>query len=108
MLHGPSEIQSWDVAVQHVVRRVMESKARIALIGCGGLGMILGSELKKRGVICIVMGGAIQVLFGIKGTRWLTHEIISHFWNDAWIYPSPQETPDRAWMIENGCYWRKN
>lgn len=105
----PSHIQSWDVAVQNVVRRVVDSGAKIALIGCGGLGMVIGSELKKRGIVCIVMGGAIQVLFGIKGNRWLTHNVISQFWNDAWVYPAAEETPNGSWMIENGCYWdRKN
>lgn len=104
----PGEIHSWDVAVQNVVRRVLRSGARIAVIGCGGLGMLIGSELKKQGIISIVMGGAIQVLFGIKGNRWETHSVISQFWNDAWVNPSPQETPNRADMIENGCYWKKN
>lgn len=100
-----SDIQSWDVAVQDVVRRVVQSGAKFALIGCGGLGIVIGSELKKRGVICIVLGGALQVLFGIKGNRWAKHDVISHFWNDAWVYPSVEETPKGAWMIENGCYW---
>ena len=100
-----SDIQSWDVAVLDVVRRVVQSGAKFALIGCGGLGILIGSELKKRGVICIVMGGATQVLFGIKGNRWANHDVISHFWNDAWVYPSANEKPKGAWMIENGCYW---
>jgi hypothetical protein len=104
----PSDIQSWDVAVSFLARQIKASGARIALIGCGALGLILGSELKKHGVIAIVMGGALQVLFGIKGTRWASHSVIQHFWNDAWVYPSPKETPNGAWRIENGCYWGKN
>lgn len=102
----PSDIHSWDVAVDAVVREVVQSGAKIALIGCGGLGMVIGSELKKRGIICIVMGGALQVLFGIKGNRWARHDVIQHFWNDAWVYPSDSETPGGAWRIENGCYWQ--
>lgn len=101
----PQEIGSWDVAVQHVVKEVLESKARIALIGCGALGMCIGAELKKRGIIAIVLGGATQVLFGIKGQRWASHSVISRFWNDAWIWPSVQETPRGASLIEGGCYW---
>jgi hypothetical protein len=104
----PSDIQSWDVAIQFLVRQIKESGARIALIGCGALGMVLGSELKKHGIIAIVMGGALQVLFGIKGNRWASHSVIQHFWNDAWVYPSAKETPNGAWRIENGCYWGKN
>lgn len=104
----PSDVQSWDVAVNYVVKKVRESGARIALIGCGGMGMVIGSELKKYGIVSIVLGGAIQVLFGIKGNRWASHSVIQHFWNDAWIYPQKKETPAGAWMIENGCYWGKN
>jgi hypothetical protein len=101
-----SDILSWDVAVSAIVKQVVESGARFALIGCGGLGLVIGSELKKRGVICIVLGGAIQVLFGIKGNRWETHNVIHHFWNDSWVYPNENETPRASWMIEAGCYWQ--
>ena len=103
----PSDIQSWDVAVNYVVKQVKQSGARIALVACGGLGMVIGSELRKQGVVVIVLGGALQVLFGIKGKRWATHSVIQHFWNDAWVYPREDETPNGAWRIENGCYWGK-
>jgi hypothetical protein len=102
----PSDVQSWSVAVNSVVKQVLQSKARIALIGCGGLGMLIGAELKKQGVICIVLGGATQVLFGIKGQRWSTHSVISRFWNEAWVWPSHQETPRGANKIEGACYWQ--
>lgn len=104
----PSGIQSWDVAVLSVVKQVVESGAKIALIGCGALGMVIGMELKKRGLIAVVMGGALQVLFGIKGNRWATHSVISNFWNDAWVYPQEKETPLGSHLIEGGCYWGKN
>jgi hypothetical protein len=103
----PKDVQSWDVAVTHIVKLVLQSQASIALIGCGGLGMIIAAELKKHGVIAIVMGGAIQVLFGIKGQRWASHSVISRFWNEAWVYPKPTETPRGASLIEGACYWGK-
>ena len=101
----PDGINSWSQAADYVVREVMKSGARFALIGCGGLGMPIAKMLKDRGVIAIVMGGAIQVLFGIKGRRWEKHPIISGFWNDAWVWPSKEETPVYAEAIEGGCYW---
>ncbi len=104
----PSDVTSWDVAVNHIVKQVIASQASIVLIGCGGLGMLIGSECKKHGIIAIVLGGATQVLFGIKGQRWATHSVISHFWNDAWVYPKDTETPRGAAQIEGGCYWMKN
>ena len=103
----PNDPICWEESINYVVERVMETDARIVLIGCGGLGMIIGGELKKRGKICIVMGGAIQVLFGIKGERWKNHEVISKFWNDQWVYPSAAETPGGAAAVENSCYWSR-
>lgn len=103
----PSDVNSWDVAVSSIVKQVVASQASIALIGCGGLGMVIGCELKKRGIIAIVLGGATQVLFGIKGMRWSSHPVISTFWNDAWVFPKPSETPRGAFQIEGACYWSK-
>jgi hypothetical protein len=101
----PDTVTSWDSAVTHVVNRVMEQDADIVLIGCGGLGMVIGHELRMRGKVCIVMGGAIQVLFGIKGRRWQNHSIISTFWNDAWVWPRLEDTPAGADEVESSCYW---
>ena len=101
----PPHVKSWSDAVDYVVSEVVIQGARFALIGCGGLGMLIAKALKERGVIAIVLGGAIQVLFGIKGKRWENHEIISTFWNDAWVWPSEAETPVNARSIEGGCYW---
>jgi hypothetical protein len=67
--------------------------------------MVIGRRLKEEGKVCIVMGGAIQVLFGIKGNRWKDHSVISKFWNDAWVYPPLERTPAGAEQIEGGCYW---
>lgn len=101
----PSQVKSWSHAVDYVVSEVVSQGARFALIGCGGLGMPIAKALKERGVIAIVLGGAIQVLFGIKGKRWKSHDVISTFWNDAWVWPSESETPVNAKSIEGGCYW---
>lgn len=104
----PLGTNNWSHAAEYVVGEVMKSGARFALIGCGGLGMPIAKMLKDRGVIAIVMGGAIQILFGIKGQRWSEHPIISKFWNSEWVWPSDQETPGAANSIEGGCYWGKS
>jgi len=99
------EITNWEDAVSSIVKKVLATGASTAVIGCGGLGMIIGARLKRSGLNVILMGGAIQVLFGIKGARWETHNIISKFWNSAWVYPSSAETPSNAYAIEGACYW---
>jgi hypothetical protein len=85
--------------------QVVQSGAKVALVGCGGLAMPLALRLKKSGIAVIVLGGAIQLLFGIKGKRWSHHPVISEFFNDWWISPSAEEIPGAATDIEGGCYW---
>lgn len=102
----PIGITGWDSAANHVVEAVKASGASIAIVGCGGLGMIIGGRLRKAGISVIVMGGAIQVLFGIKGRRWEKHDVISKFWGPSWVWPSASETPRGSFQIEGACYWR--
>ncbi len=101
----PDDCNSWEEAVEYVLLQVINRDSEIVLIGCGGLGMIIAGRLRKRGISCIVLGGAIQVLFGIKGRRWAQHDIISGFWNDAWVSPAAHEVPGGAGAVEGGCYW---
>jgi len=101
----PSHITNSIDAVDWIVSKVVEQGSRFALIGCGGIGMLVALKLKERGVISIVLGGAIQVLFGIKGKRWENHSVISKFWNEFWVSPSEAETPVGSSAIEGGCYW---
>jgi hypothetical protein len=101
----PIHICSWADAVEHLEKEVLKTNPRIVLIGCGGLAMPLAFRLKQKGIIAIVMGGAIQLLFGIKGKRWETHDVISKFFTDAWVYPESYEIPNQSKEIEGGCYW---
>lgn len=101
----PKGITSWEKAVEHLETEVLKTNPEVVLIGCGGLGMILGHRLKQKGIVAIVMGGAIQVLFGIKGKRWENHPVISSFWNSDWIKPNEEEMPKGAVLVEGGCYW---
>ena len=101
----PYYIIDWEDAVEYTVNRVIQEECEVAIIGCGGIGMIIGDILKKRGLQCIVMGGATQILFGIRGKRWEHHETISKFFNDAWVYPPEHYKPANYKHVENGCYW---
>lgn len=100
----PTEITNWEDAVSYLEKQCI-GRIDVAIIGCGSMGMILGSRLKLRNIRCIVMGGATQCLFGIKGRRWEKNIDISGRWNNAWVGPSEDETPDGWESIEGGCYW---
>jgi len=97
-------VGSWEDCVKGVVDEVLSIDPRVVIIGCGGLGMIIGARLKSAGKICLVLGGATQVLFGIKGNRWANHEL-SKFWGADWVWPAASETPGGASQVERGCYW---
>jgi len=98
------DVENWEDCVKRVVDEVLLINPRVVIIGCGGLGMIIGARLKANR-ICLVLGGATQVLFGIKGRRWETHEL-SKFWGPDWVWPALEETPAGASEVERGCYWR--
>jgi len=103
----PTGVNGWADAVRHCVDAVVAARCDVALIGCGALGMLIADGCRRNGIGAIVMGGAIQVLFGIKGSRWATHDVIGKFWNDAWVWPAADETPIGAGAIESACYWQR-
>jgi hypothetical protein len=53
----------------------------------------------------VQLGGATQILFGIKGKRWDDYPPVSSFYNSFWIRPQPEDVPENANSVENGCYW---
>jgi hypothetical protein len=95
----------WKAAVRYIVDKVVGSGAQFAIIGCGALSLPLAYALKQAGISAIHTGGATQILFGIKGRRWISHEVISTFFNDSWASPLPLEIPTEASRVEGGCYW---
>ena len=101
----PEGITSWESAVDYLEAEVLATHPRVVLLGCGGLAMPLAMRLKKKGILSIILGGAVQILFGIKGKRWESHPVISQFFNDSWVFPSDDETPGGYEKIEGGCYW---
>ena len=77
----------------------------VALIGCGAYGLPLAYWSKLLGKNAIHLGGALQILFGIKGRRWDNDTTISKFYNENWVRPMDLERPDNYKMMEGGCYW---
>lgn len=95
----------WHAAIRWMADSVAAKSPKLAIVGCGALSLPLCVALKTRGIAAIHTGGATQILFGIKGSRWETHSVISTFFNDAWIRPSTAEIPTHAEHVEGGCYW---
>jgi len=77
----------------------------VLIVGAGAWGLPLAVFAKKLGKVGIHLGGATQILSGIKGRRWENHPVIASFFNDAWVHPSAEETPLGNERVEGGCYW---
>lgn len=77
----------------------------IAIIGCGAYGLPLAVRIKHMGRKAVHMGGAHQLLFGIRGARWDNNEFLKPFYNEYWTRPSQSERPKNAERVEGACYW---
>ena len=95
----------WFEALSYMYEEALKIDFEIAIIGCGAYGMPLAALLKRAGKKVIHLGGVTQALFGIKGKRWVESRVDRVPFNDAWIYPGKDETPQNAYLVEDGCYW---
>ncbi len=96
---------SWFEALEDMYNKALQTDFDIAVIGCGAYGFPLAVKLKQAGRQAVHMGGATQILFGIKGRRWDNNPTVSRLYNQHWTRPLPEETPARHETIEGGCYW---
>lgn len=100
---------SWFDALEYMKHQINKADFDIALIGCGAYGMPLAAYCKQIGKKAVHLGGALQLLFGIKGHRWETEknrfDYLSLMDNPYWVRPTVEETPKTAKKVENACYW---
>ena len=97
----------WLEALNWMYEEAMKIDFDVAILGCGGYGQPLACMLKKAGKQAIQIGGATQILFGIKGKRWeVAKSEITKMFNDNWVRPSSDETPLHKERNEiGGAYW---
>jgi hypothetical protein len=105
-LGGASEgHSSWSAALDGLIAQVAALQFDVALLGCGAYGLPLGAAIKAQGRAAVHLGGALQLLFGIRGRRWETIPRYAALSNTAWVRPLPEETPAAAALVDGGCYW---
>ncbi len=100
-----SAFPDWFAALDSMKNAIDAKDFDVAIIGCGAYGFPLAAHVKRMGKQAIHMGGATQLLFGIKGRRWDSHPLISPLYNEHWVRPAPEDVPIDASKVENGCYW---
>jgi hypothetical protein len=97
--------KTWFDALDSMTEEIRKVDYDIAIIGCGAYGFPLASRVKDYGKKAVHLGGATQIMFGIKGKRWEMLPAISKYFNEYWIKPAEIETPPNAIKVENACYW---
>lgn len=100
-----TRFKNWFDALSYMCDEITKVDFDIAIIGAGAYGLPLASFVKSLGKKAIHMGGATQILFGVKGKRWDEHEVISKLYNDNWVRPGDSEKPESFKVVEDGCYW---
>jgi len=96
---------NWFDALDNMKSQIDKLDFDIALIGAGAYGLPLAAHVKRIGKQAIHMGGALQLLFGIRGGRWDNNLDVNKFYNEYWTSPLPEETPEGFKKVEDGCYW---
>lgn len=103
-----NRFSDWFEALNYMYQEAAKKEFDVAIIGCGAYGLPLAAMLKQNGKQVIHLGGALQILFGIKGQRWdevEKYDYVRKFYNEAWVYPSENERPRLLKKVEEGCYW---
>ena len=103
--YNNTEFKNWFEALDSMIEKINKTDFDVALIGAGAYGLPLAAHVKMIGKQAIHFGGSLQVLFGIKGQRWDNMPNVNRFYNEYWIRPLQEETPDDFKSVENGCYW---
>jgi hypothetical protein len=96
-----TSFKTWFDALKYMEDRISATDFDVAIIGCGAYGLPLAAHVKRIGKKSVHMGGATQLMFGIKGKRWEGNPLI----NEHWIRPDESERPAKANVVEGACYW---
>jgi len=114
-LGGDCEFSSWFEALNYMKAEISKVDFDICLIGAGAYGFPLAAYVKSIGKKAVHVGGSLQLLFGIKGKRWENplygkQELgmegkYPALMNKYWIYPSEENKPKNASIVEDACYW---
>jgi hypothetical protein len=96
---------TWSSALSRLKNEMSHLGYDVALVGAGAFSLPLVAHAKSAGKIGIHLGGPLQVLFGILGSRWTWNPDFKRFIKKTWVKPSEEETPKTASLVESGCYW---
>ena len=96
---------TWFDALESMKREIDKRDFDIAIIGCGAYGFPLAAYVKSIGKKAVHLGGATQMLFGIKSKSWEDEPKFHYLINEYWVSPKETERPANYKLVEGGRYW---
>lgn len=103
LANNPCEFPDWFAALDHMKGQIDRTDFDVALISGGAYGYHLAHHCKMIGKKGIHVAGSGQLIFGIKGKRWLDLNV--DYINEHWVSPSEEDKFPGADRVEGGCYW---
>lgn len=88
-----TKFNTWFDAYEWMCNEIKNKDFDIAIIGCGAYGLPLAAYVKSLGKQAVHLGGATQILFGIKGNRWDKIPFFQSLYNEYWVRCSPEDIP---------------
>jgi hypothetical protein len=99
------EFENWFEALDFMKQEINKKDFDVAIIGAGAYGFPLAAHIKRMGKKAIHMGGPTQMLFGIKGKRWVDNPKFKDIINEHFIVPRNEDIIKDASKVEDACYW---
>lgn len=100
-----TSFKTWFNALDYMCEMINTIDFDVAIIGAGAYGFSLAAHIKRIGKKAVHLGGATQLLFGIKGNRWDGSKLAVKYYNSNWTRPADDEKPQQPELIENNTYW---
>lgn len=103
-IKGNEPHNNWSETYDDLVERLDKHKhVKNWLVSCGCYGLPVCLHLSKIDKSKVFyVGGLLQLLFGLKGSRWDKRLEVNSLYNKHWVYPS--ERPKNANIVEDWCY----
>jgi hypothetical protein len=116
LAYEQTKFRDWFEALDYMKAEIDKVDYDICLIGCGAYGFHLAAHVKRMGKKGFHYGGALQLLFGIRGKRWedpnygvkewgIPYGFYADLMNEHWIRPGNAAMPKKAQLVEGACYW---
>jgi hypothetical protein len=97
---------TWHAALERLSEDIALRQFDVCLIGAGAWSLPLAAFVTRRlRRTAVHLGGATQILFGLRGRRWDSADVGRRFYNAAWTRPLPEERPEHTWKSEWSAYW---